>query len=73
MQQYLLSFRCLISDEMNLLRIVLNLFFDLTPSEQLMRALATIIVARQHGDNDTDNNEEVRLIVEKLKALNGCI
>jgi hypothetical protein len=64
----LLSFRCLISDEMNLLRIVLNLFFDLPPSEQLMRALATIIVARQHGDDDTDNNAEVNLIVNQLKT-----
>ncbi|CAF3863443.1 unnamed protein product [Adineta steineri] len=64
----LLSFRCLISDEMNLLRIVLNLFFDLTPSEQLMRALATLIISRQYGDNDTDNNAEILLIVEKLKA-----
>jgi hypothetical protein len=64
----LLSFRCLISDEMNLLRIVLNLFFDLTPSEQLMRALATLVVVRQHGDNETENNDEIMLIVEKLKA-----
>lgn len=65
----LLSFRCLISDEMNLLRIVLNLFFDLQPSEQLMRALATLIIARQYEDNnDHENNAEIRLIVEKLKA-----
>jgi hypothetical protein len=64
----LLSFRCLISDEINLLRIVLNLFFDLKPSEQLMRALATLIIARQHGDNDKDNNAEIIFIVEKLKA-----
>ncbi len=63
----LLSFRCLISDEMNLLRIVLNLFFDLKPSEQLMRALATLMIARQHGDDDKDNNAEIILIVEKLK------
>ncbi|CAF2630558.1 unnamed protein product [Rotaria sp. Silwood2] len=64
----LLSFRCLISDEMDLLRIVLNLFFDLTPSEQLMRAFATLIIARQHQDNDTDNNDEITLIIDKLKA-----
>ncbi len=64
----LLSFRCLISDEMNLLRIVLNLFFDLTPSEQLMRALATLVITRQHGDNDTESNAEVIFLVEKLKA-----
>jgi hypothetical protein len=64
----LLSFRCLISDEMNLLRIVLNLFFDLNPSEQLMRALATLIIARQHDDHDQDNNAEIIFIVNKLKA-----
>jgi hypothetical protein len=63
----LLSFRCLISDEMNLLRIVLNLFFDLKPSEQLMRALATLIIARQNGDNDKDN-AEIILIIDKLKT-----
>lgn len=64
----LLSFRCLISDEMNLLRVVLNLFFDLNPSEQLMRALATLIAARDHGEHDQETNAEVTLIVEKLKA-----
>lgn len=64
----LLSFRCLISDEMDLLRVVLNLFFDLKPSEQLMRALATLIVARQHDNNDTDNNAELSLLVDRLKV-----
>lgn len=64
----LLSFRCLISDEMNLLRVVLNLFFDLNPSEQLMRALATLIAAREHGERDQQTNAEVTLIVDKLKA-----
>ncbi|CAF3699692.1 unnamed protein product [Rotaria sordida] len=64
----LLSFRCLISDEMDLLRIVLNIFFDLTPSEQLMRALAKLIIARQHQDNNMDNNDEITLIINKLKA-----
>lgn len=64
----LLSFRCLISDEMNLLRIVLNLFFDLQPSEQLMRALATLMIARQHGDSDQESNAEILLIVDKLKT-----
>jgi len=64
----LLSFRCLISDEINLLRVVLNLFFDLEPSEQLMRALATFILARQHGDNDTEINAEVKFLVDKLKS-----
>lgn len=64
----LLSFRCLISDEMNLLRVVLNLFFDLNPSEQLMRALATLMAAREHGDHDQESNAEVALIIEKLKA-----
>ncbi|UJR30925.1 hypothetical protein I4U23_018437 [Adineta vaga] len=64
----LLSFRCLISDEMNLLRIVLNLLFDLTPSEQLMRALATLIITRQDADNERENNAEIGYIIEKLKA-----
>jgi hypothetical protein len=64
----LISFRCLISDEMELLRVVLNLFFDFPPSEQLMRALATLIIARQHHDTDADDNAEVKFIVDKLKA-----
>lgn len=65
----LLSFRCLIVDEMNLLRTVLNIFFDLPPSEQLMRALATLIIAREHGDQQpASNNAEVTLIVDKLKG-----
>ncbi|CAF2043567.1 unnamed protein product [Rotaria magnacalcarata] len=64
----LTSFRCLISDEMELLRVVLNIFFDFPPSEQLMRALATLIIARQHHDNNADDNAEVKFIVDKLKA-----
>ena len=64
----LLSFRCLISDEMNLLRVVLNLFFDLQPSEQLMRALATLILSREHGDHDQENNAEIIFILDKLKT-----
>lgn len=64
----LISFRCLISDEMELLRVVLNLFFDFSPSEQLMRALATLIIARQHHDTNADDNAEVKFIVDKLKA-----
>ncbi|CAF4401457.1 unnamed protein product, partial [Rotaria sordida] len=47
---------------------VLNIFFDLTPSEQLMRALAKLIIARQHQDNNMDNNDEITLIINKLKA-----
>ena len=64
----LLSFRCLVSDEIELLRVILNLFFDLTPSEKLMRALATLIVTRQREDSDSNNNAEISLIVDKLKA-----
>ena len=65
----LLSFRCLLSDEMNLVRTVLNLFFELPPSEQLMRALAAIMVVRQYDqDDDQRSNAELTLIVDKLKA-----
>lgn len=64
----LISFRCLISDEMELMRVVLNLFFDLPPSEQLMRALATLLIARQHDDSNARDNAEIKLIIDKLKA-----
>ena len=64
----LLSFRCLLSDEMVLLRTILNLFFDLPPSEKLMEALARLIVVRQYGDDDQRANDEVRVILEQLKA-----
>ena len=64
----LLSFRCLVSDEIILLRTVLNLFFDLTPSEQLMRALATLVVVRQHEERDQSTDAELALIISKLKA-----
>lgn len=64
----LLSFRCLLSDELGLLRMILNIFFDLPPSEQLMEALARLILVRQYGDEDQRLNAEERVTIDQLKA-----